>query len=86
MSLGHAAERADGVTSGGDDPMSDRELARLRVMVDLADGRLTVEAAAALMRIGRRQVCRLRSAFAANGPAALASRKRGRRGRSRAGW
>jgi hypothetical protein len=81
MSLGHAAERADGVTSGGDDPMSDRELARLRVMVDLADGRLTVEAAAALM-----QVYRLRSAFAANGPAALASRKRGRRGRSRAGW
>ncbi|MBV8578884.1 MAG: hypothetical protein JOZ58_28090 [Acetobacteraceae bacterium] len=33
--------------------MSDRELARLRVMVDLADGRLTVDAAAALMRIGR---------------------------------
>ena len=58
--------------------MGDRELARLRVMVDLADGRLTVDAAAALMRIGRRQVYRLRSAFAANGPAALASRKRGR--------
>ena len=59
-------------------PMSDRELARLRVMVDLADGRLTVDAAAALMLIGRRQVYRLHSAFAANGPAALASRKRGR--------
>ena len=59
-------------------PMGDRELTRLRVMVDLADGRLTVDAAAALMRIGRRQVDRLRSAFAANGPAALASRKRGR--------
>ena len=58
--------------------MGDRELTRLRVMVDLADGRLTVDAAAALMRIGRRQVDRLRSAFAANGPAALASRKRGR--------
>lgn len=58
--------------------MSDRELTRLRVMVDLADGRLTVDAAAALMRLGRRQVYRLRSAFAANGLAALASRKRGR--------
>jgi hypothetical protein len=58
--------------------MSDRELTRLRVMVDLADGRLTVEAAAQLMRLGRRQVFRLRRAFAANGPAALASRKRGR--------
>ena len=40
--------------------MSDRELTRLRVMVDLADGRLTVAAAASLMCLGRRQVFRLR--------------------------
>jgi Winged helix-turn helix len=58
--------------------MSDRELTRLRVMVDLADGRLTVEAAAMLMSLGRRQVFRLRRAFAADGASALASRKRGR--------
>src|SRR5215831_8855662 len=58
--------------------MSDRELTRLRVMVDLADGRLTVDAAAQLMRLGRRQVFRLRRAFEANGPSALVSRNRGR--------
>src|SRR6201986_2860472 len=59
--------------------MSDRELTRLRVMIDLADGRLTVEAAATLMGIGRRQVFRLRGAFPAGGPSARVSRKRGRR-------
>jgi len=47
--------------------MSDRELTRLRVMIDLADGRLTVEAAATLMNMGRRQVFRLRHAFEAGG-------------------
>jgi hypothetical protein len=57
--------------------MSDRELTRLRVMIDLADGRLTLEAAATLMGIGRRQVFRLRRSFEANGPPALVSRKRG---------
>jgi hypothetical protein len=58
--------------------MSDRELTRLRVMVDLLDDRITVEAAATLMRLGRRQVFRLRRAFETDGPSALASRKRGR--------
>jgi hypothetical protein len=58
--------------------MSDRELTRLRVMMDLADGRLTVDAAATLMRLGRRQIYRLRRAFSADGPSGLASRKRGR--------
>jgi hypothetical protein len=58
--------------------MSDRELTRLRVMIDLADGRLTVEAAATLMSVGRRQVFRLRHAFEAGGPSGLISRKRGR--------
>jgi hypothetical protein len=43
--------------------MSDRELSRLRVMIDLGDGRLTLEAAGTLMGIGRRQVFRLCRAF-----------------------
>jgi hypothetical protein len=47
--------------------MSDRELSRLRVMIDLADGRLTLEAAGTLMGIGRRQVFRLCRAFEASG-------------------
>jgi hypothetical protein len=47
-------------------------------VIDLADGRLTVEAAAALMGLGRRQVFRLRRAFAADGASGLISRKRGR--------
>ena len=59
--------------------MSERELTRLRVMIDLADGRLTAEAAGTLMGIGRRQVYSLCRAFEAHGPSGLASRKRGRR-------
>jgi hypothetical protein len=58
--------------------MSDRELTRLRVTIDLVDYRLTVDAAATLMGLGRRQVYRLRQVFSADGPAGLASRKRGR--------
>ncbi len=58
--------------------MSQRELSRLRIMVELEDGRLTVAAAAALMGIGQRQVFRLRHALAAAGPSGLASKKRGR--------
>ena len=65
--------------------MSDRELSRLRVMVDLADGRLTVDAAATLVGLGRRQIHRLRRAFSADGPAGLASRKRGRPSNRRRG-
>jgi transposase len=47
-------------------------------LVDLKDGRLTVDAAAALMEVGRRQVYRLLAAFDAKGPAALVSKQRGR--------
>jgi hypothetical protein len=43
--------------------VSQRELSRLRVMIDLSDGRLTVSAAGELMGIGRRQVFRLCRAF-----------------------
>jgi Winged helix-turn helix len=56
--------------------MSDRDLARLRTLIDLVDGRLTVDAAGDLMGLGRRQVFRLRRAFEADGPSALASRPR----------
>jgi len=58
--------------------MSQRELTRLRVLIDLSDKRLTVEAATTLMGLGRRQVYRLRQAFATYGPSAVVSRKRGR--------
>ena len=65
--------------------MSGQELTRLRIMIDLADGRITVEATAALMGLGRRQVFRLRRAFAADGASALSSRKRGCPGNHRHG-
>jgi hypothetical protein len=39
--------------------VSERELNRLKVVVDLADGRISADAAAALMGVGRRQVFRL---------------------------
>ena len=58
--------------------MSERELSRLRVVIDLSDRRLTVEAAGTLMGLGRRQVYRLRRTFATDGPTAVVSRKRGR--------
>jgi Helix-turn-helix domain len=59
--------------------MSQRELSRLRIMVELEDGRLTMAAAASLMGIGQRQVFRLRHAFATAGPSGLASKKGGAR-------
>jgi hypothetical protein len=58
--------------------MSERELTRLRVLIDLSDRRLTVEAASTLMGLGRRQVYRLRRSFAVDGATAVVSRKRGR--------
>src|SRR5882757_3102391 len=58
--------------------MSERELARLRVLIDLSDNRLSVEAASPLMGLGRRQVYRLRRAFVIDGATAVVSRKRGR--------
>ena len=58
--------------------MSEHEFGRLKTMVDLVDGRLSVEAAAAVMGVGRRQVFRLRRAFETRGPAGLVSGKRGK--------
>src|SRR6476660_7881575 len=58
--------------------MSREELTRLRVLVDIADGRLSVADAAGLIGVGRRQIYRLMDAFRARGADGLISRKRGR--------
>src|SRR2546423_5621795 len=58
--------------------MSRNELTRLRVLIDVADGRLSVADATGLLGVGRRQVYRLLDAFRAGGPDGLISRKRGR--------
>lgn len=58
--------------------VSQQELNRLKVMVDLADGRKAIDAASALMGISRRQVYRLCVAFATSGPSGLISRRCGR--------
>lgn len=58
--------------------MSRKELARLHVLIDLADGRMSIDDAAVLMEMGRRQVFRLLGRFLRDGPEALVSRRRGR--------
>src|SRR4030081_3818473 len=58
--------------------MSREELTRLRVLIDIADGRLSVADATGLIGVGRRQMYRLLDAFRARGPDGLISRKRGR--------
>jgi transposase len=58
--------------------MSRNELTRLRVLIDVGDGRLSVEDATGLIGVGRRQIYRLLGAFRARGPEGLISRKRGR--------
>jgi hypothetical protein len=58
--------------------MSRKELTRVRVLIDVADGRLSVANATGLIGVGRRQVYRLLDALRAAGPEGLISRKRGR--------
>ena len=58
--------------------VSVRELQRVKVLMELGDGRLGLDEAATLLGVGRRQLLRLRSAFQAQGPVGLVSRKRGR--------
>ena len=58
--------------------MSRNELTRLRVLIDVADGRLSVADATGLIGVGRRQIYRLLQAFRADGPHGVISRKRGR--------
>src|SRR6266403_4151176 len=57
--------------------MSRNELTRLRVLIDVADGRLSVVDATGLIGVGRRQIYRLLQAFRADGADGLISRKRG---------
>src|SRR5258707_13974005 len=57
--------------------MSGNELTRLRVLIDVADGRLSVADATGLIGVGRRQIYRLMQAFRADGADGLISRKRG---------
>src|SRR5246127_1989412 len=57
--------------------MSRKELTRLRVLIDVADGRLSVADATGLIGVGRRQIYRLLQAFRADGADGLISRKRG---------
>src|ERR1700741_936239 len=57
--------------------MSRKELTRLRVLIDVADGRLSVADATGLLGVGRRQIYRLLQAFRADGADGLISRKRG---------
>src|SRR5260221_10551872 len=57
--------------------MSHNELTRLRVLIDVADGRLSVADATGLIGVGRRQIYRLLHAFRTDGPdGLLISRKR----------
>ena len=58
--------------------MNRNELTRLRVLIDVADGRLSVADATGLIGVSRRQVYRLLDAFQARGSDGLISRKRGR--------
>src|ERR1700682_2279726 len=58
--------------------MSRTEIDRMSVLHDLADGRIRVAEASALMGLGRRQVFRLAKAYGRHGPEALVSRRRGR--------
>jgi hypothetical protein len=59
--------------------MSRSEIDRMNVLRDLAEERIGVSEAAALLRLGRRQVFRLANAFRRCGPAALVSGRRGKR-------
>jgi Homeodomain-like domain len=63
--------------------MSDGELARLEVLRDLDQRRLTTEAAGQLLGLERRQVFRLLKAYRTAGPTGLISKRRGRRSNRR---
>ena len=58
--------------------MSRTEIDRMSVLHDLADGRIKVAEASALMKLWQRQVFRLAKAYGQHGPQALVSRRRGK--------
>ena len=57
--------------------MSRNQLTRLPVLIDVADGRLSVADATGLIGVGRKQVYRVMDAFRAHGADGVISRKRG---------
>src|SRR5260370_6036783 len=59
-------------------PMSKRELSRIDVLARLDGGRLTILAAADLMRVTQRQTHRLLKRYRDGGAPAIANRRRGR--------
>ena len=71
MSLGQAVVETFGVACDDGDPNERTGADAASCADDLSDRRLPVEAAARLIGVGRRQVYRLRRAFAAGGPVAL---------------
>jgi hypothetical protein len=58
--------------------MTEKEFSRLDVLLDVEAGRMSIDDACALLRLGRRQAFRLLAAFRADGAASLVSRRRGR--------
>src|SRR3982074_2179294 len=58
--------------------MSRSELTRLRVLIDVADERLSVADATGLIGVGRRQIYRLMTSLRAHGADGLISRQRGK--------
>ena len=58
--------------------MSRPEIDRMHVLRDVMAERITVNEAAQLLRITRRQVFRILKAYRAGGPAALVSSRRGK--------
>ncbi len=58
--------------------MSERELNRIEVLSDVAQGRMSAVAAASVLGPSRRQVHRLLKTFQADGPAAIRHKARGR--------
>jgi hypothetical protein len=59
--------------------MSERELQRVEVLTSVITGRATIEAAAAVLALSRRQVHRLLDCYRQDGATGLRHRARGRR-------
>jgi hypothetical protein len=63
--------------------MSRKEFSRIKILQDVSAGSLSIDEAAALLRVTRRQLFRIQRAFRYRGAAALASQRRGQPGNRR---
>ena len=63
--------------------MSERELNRIEVLIQVARGRMTAVTAANVLGLSRRQAHRLLKDFQTDGPAAIRHKARGRRSNNR---